>query len=82
MFAALGIILIIAGAVLAFGIDTAVEGVDLLTIGYIMIGGGILALIVAAIQGAGFMSMRNSKVRNERHVSPDGQHVVSESEVR
>ena len=68
--------------ILAFGIDTAVEGIDLLTIGYIIMGGGILSSIVAAIQGARFMSMCNSEVRKQRRVWPDGQHVVSEPEVR
>ncbi len=81
MFAALGIILIVAGAVIAFGINSAVDSVDLVAIGYIMMGGGVLSLIVAAIQGAGFMSMRNNKFRSERHASPDGQHVVQETEV-
>ena len=82
MFAALGIILIIAGAIIAFGIDKAIDGVDLVAVGYIMIGGGVLSLIVGAIQGAGFMSMGKRRMRTERHVSPDGQHVVDETDVR
>lgn len=82
MFAFIGIILIIAGAIIAFGIDSAVEGVDLLAIGYILMGGGALALLVAAVQGAGFMSMRNNRYRTERHASPDGQHVVQETEIQ
>lgn len=80
MFAALGIILLVIGAVLAFAVDRQTEGVDLVTIGWILIGGGALALVVAAIQGAGFMSMKNSRVRTERHLAADGRHAVEETE--
>ncbi len=80
MFAALGIILIVAGAILAFAIERQAEGVDLVQIGWIMIIGGGLALLVAIVQAAGLMSMSKSKMRSERHVSSDGQHVVEETE--
>ncbi len=80
--AALGVILIIAGAVLAFGIDAAVEGADLRVIGLIVMAGGLIALIVGIAQGRGSGSMRSRKMRTERHVSADGRHVVDESEVR
>lgn len=80
MLVALGIILFIAGAVIAFAIDTGVDGVDLGALGYILMGGGVIAMIAAAIQGAGWMSMNNRKFRSERHVSPDGQHVVQETQ--
>ncbi len=79
---ALGVILIIAGAVLAFGIDAAVDGADLRLIGLIVMAGGLLALIVGIVQGNGFSSMGSRKMRTERHVSADGRHVVDESEVR
>lgn len=82
MFAALGIILLVAGAVLAFAVEREAEGVDLTAIGWIMIAGGGLALIVAMVQGAGFMSLNKSKLRSERHMSSDGQHVVEETETR
>ncbi len=82
MLVALGIILFIAGAIVAFAIDSAVEGVDLVALGYILMAGGGIALLAAVIQGAGWMSMNNRKVRSEQHVSPDGNHVVSETEQR
>lgn len=82
MFAALGIILIVAGAIATFAIDTGVDGVDLEAIGYITMAGGALSLIVAAIQGAGLISLTNKKVRSEHHVSADGRHVVDETEVQ
>lgn len=79
MFAALGIILLVAGAIITFAIDRTAEGVDLAAIGWIMMAGGGLALLVAGIKGAGWMSMTSSRMRSERHVSDDGRHVVEET---
>jgi hypothetical protein len=79
MYAALGILLLVAGAILTFGVDQAVDGADLAMIGYILMAGGALSLLVAAIQGAGWLSMSNRNVHSERHVSSDGQHVVEET---
>lgn len=81
MFAALGVILIVAGAIVAWGVDAAVEGLDLAAIGFIMIAGGVLSLLIAAIQGAGWMSTRKNDFRSERHVSPDGRHAVEETQI-
>ena len=50
MYAAIGVILIVAGAILTFAVDKAVEGVDLDVIGWILMGGGALSLLIAAIQ--------------------------------
>jgi len=41
MFAGLGIILIVAGAIITFAIEREAEGVDLRAIGYIMMAGGV-----------------------------------------
>lgn len=79
MFAALGIILIVGGAIIAFAIDTAVDNVDLQAVGYIMMAGGAVSLLVAAIQGLGWMSRSNRKFETERHMSADGQHYVEET---
>ena len=62
MLAAFGIILIVAGAIVTFAVDASVSGVDLQALGYILMGGGALALLAAAIQAAGWASMRNSKL--------------------
>lgn len=78
MFAALGILLIVAGAIITFAIDRQADGVDLEAIGWIMMAGGGLSLLVALIQGAGWMSTRNKNFVTERHVSADGQHFVEE----
>ena len=79
MYAALGIILIIAGAIVAFGVERAVDGFDLQAIGYILMIGGAISLLVAAIQGLGWMSRSRRKFQTERHVSDDGSHYVEET---
>ena len=79
MFAALGIILLVAGAIVTFAVDREAEGFDLHALGWILMAGGGLALLIALIQGAGWMSSRRSHAVSERHVSPDGGTVVEES---
>ena len=78
--AALGIILIIAGGIVAWGVDAVADDFNLQAIGYILMAGGAMALLVAAIQGAGWMSRSNRQMRTERHVSADGNHFVEETE--
>jgi hypothetical protein len=82
MFAGLGIILIVAGAIITFAIEREADGVDIRAIGWIMMAGGALALLVALIQGAGWMSARKTDFHTERHVSDDGRHVIEESQAR
>jgi hypothetical protein len=79
MYAALGIILIISGAIVAFGVERAVDGFDLQAIGYILMIGGAISLLVAAIQGLGWMSRSRRNFQTERHVSDDGSHYVEET---
>lgn len=79
MLAILGIILIVAGAIITFAVDAAAEGVDLRALGYILMAGGGLSLLAAAIQGAGWMSMSSNKMHTERHMSSDGRHYVEET---
>jgi hypothetical protein len=82
MYAVLGLILLVVGAILTFAINETFEEANLEAIGWILMGGGALALIIAAIRGAGWMSMTSRSAHVERHVSPDGRHVVENEEVR
>lgn len=50
MGAGLGIFLIVVGAILAFAVKTAVSGVDLVMVGYICMGAGVLALLFSLVQ--------------------------------
>lgn len=79
MFTAFGIVLLIGGAVLAFAVERQAEGVDVVLIGWILIAGGVLSLLVGAITAAGWASVRNRHAHGERHVSSDGRHVVEET---
>jgi len=45
----LGIILIVIGAILSFAVKGDFEGVDLVTIGYILMGAGVLTLILGMV---------------------------------
>lgn len=81
MWVGLGIILMVVGAVLAFAVNETVEAVDLVAIGWILIAGGGLALLISAIQGLGWMSSRSTRARTERQVSPDGSVSVEETRV-
>ncbi len=42
-----GIALLVIGAILSFAVSDGIEGVDLTMIGYICMGAGVLALILA-----------------------------------
>lgn len=72
--AALGIVLIVIGAILAWGINVFVEGADLEVIGVILMAAGVIAFIGGLFTGAW-----GSRIRSERHVSSDGRHQVEES---
>ena len=45
----IGIFLMVVGAILAFAVQDAISGVDLEIIGYICLGAGVLALIIAVV---------------------------------
>lgn len=45
----LGIFLLIAGAVLAFGVKAHISDFDLTTIGYILMGGGVLVILLSLL---------------------------------
>ena len=45
----LGVFLIIAGAILAFGVKTSLADFDLTAIGYILMGGGLLVILLSLL---------------------------------
>lgn len=46
------IALIVLGAILAFAVSNSIEGVDLTLVGYILMGGGALGLILSLLFSA------------------------------
>ena len=69
---ALSVLLIAAGAVLTFAVETDADGVNLDTVGIILMVVGAIGLLASIIRGSmlGFSSTR------ERRISPDGRTVV------
>ncbi len=61
-----GIALIVIGAILAFGVRDSVDAIDLTTIGYICIGAGVLALILAIIINAQRSNTTHREVIDQR----------------
>jgi hypothetical protein len=78
MFAALGILLLVAGAIVMFAVDRSADDVDLVAAGWILMAGGGLSLLAALIQGAGWMSTHNSSTHVERQVSDEGRRITEE----
>jgi hypothetical protein len=68
----LSLIFVATGAILRFAVADNVEGVDLSTIGLILMIVGGVAAVVSLFRGPHVYS------RTERTVSPDGRHVVEE----
>lgn len=56
MFTLFGIVLLVAGAILTFAVERQVDGVDVQLVGWILMGGGALSVIVAMVRGAGLMT--------------------------
>jgi hypothetical protein len=81
MFAALGIILLAAGAILTFAVDRQADGIDLAAIGWILMGAGGISLLIAAARAVSWSASTHTDVRTERHVTDDGRHVVEDSRV-
>lgn len=64
-----GIGLLVIGAILSFGISDRLEGVDLTVIGYICMGAGALALILALVLNTQRANTTHREVV-ERHDNP------------
>lgn len=65
-----GIALIVIGAILSFGVKDAIDGVNLEVIGYICMGAGVLALILAIALNAQRSNTTHRAVVEHREVPP------------
>jgi Domain of unknown function (DUF6458) len=81
MFAVLGIILLVAGAIITFAVEREAEGVDLETLGWILMAGGALSLLVSLFVGATWWSTRNARVHTERVADPASGAYVEDTKV-
>jgi len=64
MYIGLGIFLLVVGAILTFAVSASVSGIDLALIGWILMAGGALAIILSLAMrgraGGGYRSRRVS----------------------
>ena len=65
-----GIALIVIGAILSFGISDAVDGINLAVIGYICMGAGVIAIILALVLNAQRSNTSHREVI-EQHTTPN-----------
>ncbi len=69
----LGIFLLVVGAILSFAVRDNIKGVDLVMIGYICMGAGVLALLFEIISAS---SRRDRVVTQERIVERDNRDAL------
>jgi hypothetical protein len=65
------IFLIAVGAILAFAVDTTVNGLDLVTVGWILMGVGVLGALLSMLfwsSWGGFSGRRDTYVERDRVV--------------
>ncbi|MDM7829994.1 DUF6458 family protein [Cellulomonas edaphi] len=65
-----GIALIVIGAILSFAVKDAVDGVNLVMIGYICMGAGLLALILSIALNTQRTNTTHREVVERRDVPP------------
>lgn len=65
-----GIALLVIGAILSFGVSDRIEGIDLTVIGYICMGAGVLALILAIALNAQRTNTTHRQVIEHREEPP------------
>ena len=69
----IGILLLVVGAIAAFAVPDAIEGVDLQMIGYILMGGGVLALLLGLVMNTQRTNTSHTEVI-DRHSDSDVRH--------
>lgn len=75
----LGVFLVVVGAILVFGVNASVAGLDLTAIGYILIGAGLLVIILSLLV---FMPRTRRARRTAITTDAQGRQVVTERDDR
>ncbi|MFC6288528.1 DUF6458 family protein [Nocardioides sp. GCM10027113] len=70
----LGVFLLALGLILAFAVQDAIAGVDLVMIGYILSAAGLLVIVLTAVQ----LNRGRQAASVARTTHPDGSQTVSE----
>ncbi len=76
MFTAFGIILLVTGAIFTFALERQIDGIDLATVGWILMAGGAASLLIGMLTAA--VRTAPTRMRYERHATADGHHLVEE----
>lgn len=75
----LGVFLVVVGAILVFGVNASVAGLDLTAIGYILMGAGLLVIILSLLV---FMPRTRRARRTAITTDAQGRQVVTERDDR
>ncbi|MCA0292711.1 MAG: DUF6458 family protein [Actinobacteria bacterium] len=81
MWVGLGIFLLVVGAILSFAVRDSIDAVDLTMIGYILMGGGALAVLLSLIMGSRRTAAGGYESRTVSHVDPNTGTRVDEHRV-
>ena len=73
----LGILLLVVGLVLALAVDASVSGIDIQTLGWILVLGGVIVLVLTAVQ----LNTRRRTTAARVTTHADGTQTVSERRV-
>ncbi len=69
----LGILLLVVGLVLALAVNASVSGVDIQTLGWILVLGGVIVLVLTAVQLNARRRATAACVRRRTPTAPRGQ---------
>ncbi len=70
------IVLFVIGAILAYGVDADVAGLDLETIGFILMGAGVVGGVIGLLMTLSRRPSRTTRTAQEVHRTPDGGQIV------
>jgi hypothetical protein len=72
MFVGLGLLMVLAGAIVTFAVERESESVDLEALGWILMIAGAASMLIGLITWAAWWGNRRTRALHEVHVTPDG----------
>lgn len=69
----LGIFLLVVGAILSFAVSNAIDGVNLVTVGYILMAAGVLSLLLGLVMNTQRTNTTHREIV-DRHNDTDVRH--------
>ena len=65
-----GIVLIAVGAILAFAVNFSVSGIDISTVGFILMIAGVIGIVVALVMNSQRSRTQHTVIRDDRPGEP------------